>query len=367
MVATLDGAKEQHQEKANAEAVRFAFGGAVENVLREYLAKDMNEARLSRKFQLYYRVRHLIPIPLRQLLQKQRNQQAEVPKDWYLDRNFVEDFAKALSHDSSSTTLPLWPNDAQVCISLTHDVETQDGFEQILPIADLEEKYGFRSVWNFIPYKYNIDPGLIKELKARGHEIGIHGYNHDGRLFENSRTFSRRAVEINKAASRYDAVGFRAPMVHRNLRQQQDLDIDWDASCFDIDPFQAMPGGVGGVWPFIFGRFVELPYTLPQDHTLFVSLGQTNTNIWINKFRYLRDLSGLAMLITHPDYLDSAARLQVYADFLGFLQDEPNCWRALPREIAKWWRSRDSQLNQTEETDAVPIGELLKIPELPSS
>ena len=153
--------------------------------------------------------------------------------------------------------------------------------------------------------------------------------------------FDRRTGPINQAIANYGSTGFRAPMVHRNLEWLQALDIDYDASCFDVDPFQAMPGGVGGVWPFFAGKFVELPYTLPQDHTLLVSLGETTPKIWMEKLAYLRRLAGMALLVTHPDYLDTPGRLNVYRKFLEHLTTHSDCWNALPHEIARWWRQRD--------------------------
>ncbi len=103
-------------------------------------------------------------------------------------------------------------------------------------------------------FAYPIDMGVIAELRALNCEIGIHGYNHDGRLFSSRGEFQRRATAINEALSTHEAVGFRAPMVHRNPEWLQDLNVAYDASFFDSDPFQAMPRGVGGVWPFIVGR-----------------------------------------------------------------------------------------------------------------
>ena len=105
-------------------------------------------------------------------------------------------------------------------------------------------------------------------------------------------------------------------MVHRNLDWFQTLAAEYDASCFDIDPFQAMAGGVGGVWPFLVGKFVELPYTLPQDHTLFIALGDTTNSIWIRKLEYLRPLAGMALMLTHPDYLMDEHCVDAYRQFL---------------------------------------------------
>ena len=154
--------------------------------------------------------------------------------------------------------------------------------------------------------------------------------------------FRHRVPEINEAVRRFGAAGFRAPMVHRNLEWQQEIDVDYDASCFDIDPFQAMPGGVGGVWPFIAGRFVELPYTLPQDHTLMIVLGEQTPRIWIEKLELIKQLHGMAMLVTHPDYLDSPGRLDVYRQWLMHLQPQRDCWCCLPKAVTQWWRLRDT-------------------------
>ena len=326
----------------NSIPLRFAFTGPAGDVLREHFDRDAASACLSSKFKLYYRLRPYIPIPLRQLLQRGRNQGIEVPENWYLPEEFVSDFNTALQSDPDAVAIHPWPDGFQMSACLTHDVETKVGVGLVDKLAALEEEFGLRSAWNFIPHKYNADRELLADLKARGHEIGVHGYNHDGRLFESRKTFDRRTGPINKAISEYGSTGFRAPMVHRNLNWLQALDVDYDASCFDIDPFQAMPGGVGGVWPFFAGKFVELPYTLPQDHTLLVSLGETSARIWIEKFNYLRRLAGMAMLVTHPDYLDSPSRLDVYREFLEYLSEAERCWKALPREISTWWRQRDN-------------------------
>ena len=213
---------------------------------------------------------------------------------------------------------------------------------RIEQIADLEERLGFRSSWNIVPHKYPIDAGLLRDLQSRGFEIGIHGYNHDGKLFTSRSVFDSRVPEINAALDAFEAVGFRAPMVHRNLEWLQSLHVKYDASCFDADPYQAMPGGVGSVWPFIAGRFVELPYTLPQDHTLFIALNERDSSIWERKLDYIAQLGGIALFITHPDYLDSDLRIDAYRRLFEKAGETDGMWHALPHEVSRWWRERDA-------------------------
>ncbi|MFL5973298.1 MAG: hypothetical protein ACJ750_13010, partial [Gaiellaceae bacterium] len=52
---------------------------------------------------------------------------------------------------------------------------------------------------------------------------------------------------------------------------------------------------------------------------------------------------GLIECLSHPDpsYLGKAENRAMYAEFLRAMADRPQLWKALPREVAAWWRSRD--------------------------
>jgi peptidoglycan/xylan/chitin deacetylase (PgdA/CDA1 family) len=317
--------------------------GPVGDVFRRHLSLDAEAARLSRMMRLYYGyARPIMPLRLRWLLQSRRKAKGAAG-GWYLPQRFRHELEAAVAafHDGIPLIHP-WPNAAPFAFVLTHDVEDEPGVRHCLALADVEEELGLRSSFNFVPHKYPIDQGVIRELQARGFEIGIHGYNHDGRLFTSRKTFVRRTGPINQAARRYSAVGFRSPMVHRNLEWLQDLDVEYDASYFDIDPYQAMPGGVGGLWPFIAGRFVELPYTLPQDHTLLIVLQERTPRIWNEKLDFIRRHSGMALMLTHPDYLIEPSQLALYRDFLAPVVSSGDFWHALPKDVARWWRQRDA-------------------------
>jgi len=61
---------------------------------------------------------------------------------------------------------------------------------------------------------YKIDYGIIRLIHDAGHEIGVHGYNHDGKLYSSMKVFDERVPFINKAMKKFKSVGFRSPMVH---------------------------------------------------------------------------------------------------------------------------------------------------------
>jgi hypothetical protein len=131
------------------------------------------------------------------------------------------------------------------------------------------------------------------------------------------------------------------------------LNIKHSTCTFDTDPFEPEPSAARTIFPF-FARnaskheFVELPYTLPQDHTLFVIMQEKNINIWKRKLDWIVANGGMALLNTHPDYMNfnqGAMQLEEYSvhnyiDFLLYIKEEYKdmYWHALPKEVAKYLR-----------------------------
>ena len=49
--------------------------------------------------------------------------------------------------------------------------------------------------------------------------------------------------------------------------------------------------------------YVELPYTLPQDSTLFLLLRERSIDLWKTKVDWIAAHGGMILLDTHPDYM----------------------------------------------------------------
>lgn len=138
------------------------------------------------------------------------------------------------------------------------------------------------------------------------------------------------------------AVGFRALLTIRNPEWMQALDIEYDLSFFDTHPFEPIPGGTMWIWPFSIGHFIELPYTLVQDHTLTSILQETSPRMWLEKVDFIVRYHGMALVNTHPDYLKSKSTWDVYCEFLNKMKKRGCYWHALPGQVAKWWRTRST-------------------------
>ena len=88
---------------------------------------------------------------------------------------------------------------------------------------------------------------------------------------------------------------------------------------------------------------VELPYTIPQDHTTFTLLRERSVDLWLHQLDRIEQAAGLAQCLSHPDpgYLGDPDKEALYAEFLDAVAARPGLWTALPREVAAWWRERD--------------------------
>lgn len=236
-----------------------------------------------------------------------------------------------------------WPERRRFGCVLTHDVEGARGVDNIGRVLEVEQRRGFVSSWNFVAESYPIPAGTFERLRSAGCEIGLHGIKHDGKLFQSRARFETDLPKIVAYLSDWDAVGFRSPATHRRSDWMHELACLYDSSFPDTDPFEPQPGGCCSIFPFQFGDVVELPITLVQDHTLFEILKQRSIELWVRKSDWIIRHHGLINLITHPDYLESPERLALYDEFLAFLADQPGLWHALPRDVAKWWKTR-SQL-----------------------
>ena len=261
---------------------------------------------------------------------------------------------------------PGWPGNKKFALVLTHDVESEAGLGRCRSLMELEQDLGFCSSFNFIPEgTYRVPVELRQELTANGFEVGIHDLKHDGHLFSSRRKFTRRAARINAYAREWGASGFRSGFMLRNLDWLHDLDVQYDASTFDTDPFEPQPQGRHTIFPFWVPNpngdsiryqrsgskssssgYVELPYTLPQDFTLFVLLQEKTPEIWMRKLDWIAQHGGMALVDVHPDYLcfDNAIAtsreypVDHYRSFLNYVNQRYNgaFWNTTPRQVAQF-------------------------------
>jgi glycosyltransferase involved in cell wall biosynthesis len=261
-----------------------------------------------------------------------------------------------------------WPEGKRFAFVLTHDVEGAGGIEKCRTLAALEMELGFRSCFNFIPEgPYSTPDDLREWLAQAGFEIGVHDLEHDGKLFGSRRRFEAKAARINQYLRRWKADGFRAGFMLRNLDWLHDLDIRYDSSTFDTDPFEPQSEGSGTIFPYWLPRpprevlnpetrpaalaarpdrgYLELPYTLPQDSTLFLVLQEASPDIWLRKLDWIAEHGGMALVNVHPDYIqfagDPTSRTYPISHYRALLEHvrtryAGQFWHTVPRELVRY-------------------------------
>ncbi|MCW1922891.1 hypothetical protein OKA05_10040 [Luteolibacter arcticus] len=294
----------------------------------------------------YYRIKPFIPRRLRWALRRSRA------------RAIVRDCRSTWPIDVTSASPPAgwsgWPEGNEFAFVITHDVESCAGLEKVRDLAQLEVGLGLRSSFNFIPEGPYEDPAELRAwLEARGFEIGVHDLNHDGRLYGSRQGFLQKAGRINRHLKNWGSVGFRSGFMMRQLDWIHDLDVTYDASTFDTDPFEPQPEGSRTIFPFLVKSddpapgYVELPYTLPQDSTLFLLLGEETTEIWKQKLEWIARKGGLALVNIHPDYINFSGKRtstcyphSLVKEFLEHLcsRYRGKYWNPLAKDLACWFR-----------------------------
>ena len=296
--------------------------------------------------QIYYRFKPYLPWQLRMAVRRivARSQRRVSQDTWPINE----------AAGQAPPDWPGWPEGKQFALVLTHDVEGVRGLEKCRRLMALEQRLGFCSSFNFIPEgTYRVSRELREELGQNGFEVGVHDLRHDGKLYWRRSQYPENARSINHYLHEWQASGFRSGFMLHHRDCLHDLDLKYDTSTFDTDPFEPQPDGVNTIFPFWVPRtdgsgYVELPYTLPQDSTLFLVLKEKTTEIWKQKLAWLARCGGMVLVNVHPDYIGfERDGLEVAEYPVAFYEEllthiatkyQGAYWNVLPREVAGWYR-----------------------------
>lgn len=297
----------------------------------------------------YYLVRPAIPRALQLRLRRAFTQvqgRSSFPR-WPIEDSLHNLYAWLMAATAKIAGIPMpfidaWPDGRSCALVLTHDVETEIGYRDMDLLRDLERELGYRSSWNFVALRYRVDDETVQALRNEGCEVGVHGLRHDGRDLGSRRLLNKRLPAMRAYAERWGAVGFRSPSTQRRWDLMSSLGFEYDSSYTDTDPYEPQPGGCCTYLPYFNGNMVELPITLPQDHTMFSILNTPDTDLWLRKARHLREHQGLTLVLVHPDYARDPRVLEAYRKLLREFHGDSSVWHALPGEAATWWRQRNA-------------------------
>ena len=136
----------------------------------------------------YYLARPAMPRSVQLALRRlfTRVQAASSFPGWPIEDSLHDfyDWLFAVIADLAARPVPflgLWPDGRSWALVLTHDVETAVGYSEMDLLRGPERARGYRSSWNFVGGRYQVDDETVRSLQDDGCEIGVHGLRHDGR------------------------------------------------------------------------------------------------------------------------------------------------------------------------------------------
>lgn len=230
--------------------------------------------------------------------------------------------------DLSGATAKLRPTP----VILSHDIDSAEGLTNLVAsFLPLEEAVGTRSVNFVVPCKWELDHGLLKEVAARGHEIGVHGFDHSNRTAFCSAGRRRSRLAAGRSfADRYAASGYRAPSLLRTRNLLADLAASYryDSSVPTSGGMFPIPqNGCGSARPFWIEGIAEIPLSMPRDGSLrFVGYSAEEIyQMWIACAQGIHRSGGVVMLLTHCErhFSGNEEMLTIYRRFLEYIAADP--------------------------------------------
>lgn len=225
-------------------------------------------------------------------------------------------------------------------------------------LLDLFDRYGIKTTWFSCGHSIETFPEQMKDVVARGHEIGLHGYSHENPLAmtpEQEEKILLHTIDLVTELSGKKPVGYRAPwwefskvtndlLVKHGIKYDSSLMHDefhpyfvttgdkWYPIRYDQDPDTWMK-------PMEFGKeteLVEVPCSWYLDDLppqMFIksspnSFGWVSPDVifelWKNQFDFLyEEGEGVFPITIHPDVSGRPQGILMHRKLIEYMRSKP--------------------------------------------
>ena len=214
---------------------------------------------------------------------------------------------------------------------LSHDIDSLEGLHNLARMfLPIEERVAARSANYIVPCAWPLDHAILADIEQRGHEIGVHGYNHANRTpFVAAAERQERLASGYALSKRYKIAGYRAPSLLRTKELLTDLGrfYRYDSSIpTSGGAFPVPNNGCASARPWQLGSLWEIPLSMPRDGSLKF-LGHSPNKIgqiWRHCAEIISRSGGIACLLTHCEsgFSGNVPMLHVYREFLESIAND---------------------------------------------
>jgi len=267
----------------------------------------------------------------------------------------------------------IWPGDTQCVVMLTFDVDGVSSWLRRDPdfanlpslmsmaeygpsvatprILELLDTHSIRASFYVPGYVAETHVDLVKEIVARGHEVGHHGYMHEppaSMSAEEEEEVLEKGIDILSSITGQPPRGYRSPsweLSPVSLDLLASHGFLYDTSLMGDDaPYVLNPDQPGE-------SLVEVPvHWLLDDAPNFVYAPSANRlgpmrnpdevyGTWAAEFDGLYRYGRAFNLTMHPQYIGRPGRLLMLERLIGYIRGFPNVEFMRVIDLAKMWRT----------------------------
>ncbi len=270
-------------------------------------------------------------------------------------RDSINNFNLTNSTDASlGKKENIWPNNKKCAFISTHDIDTAFGQDYIENYFEIEKELNVRSTNFWVTHLYKLNHNFLKQAFNNSFEIGLHDYNHDGKLaMLNQEEIKNRIFLSGDFIKEYSVEGIRSPGFLRSMNFYTVIKkiFTYDMSIVDYSFLFPYPGdGCRTSLPLLFDNLILIPCSLIRDgEALALGLSPKDIlNAWITKYNWLKSKNSLIVLLTHPDKGFSGRKdiLKIYKEFLKYVTNDCECWTTNGKKLTEYLNQNKIDLIQ---------------------
>jgi peptidoglycan-N-acetylglucosamine deacetylase len=269
-----------------------------------------------------------------------------------------------------SLTPATWPDESQVAVALSFDVDQETGSLRDgrtspallaqgeygsragLPrILKLLERYAIPASFYIPAVSALLHPDDVRCIAQAGHEVGLHGWIHErnSNLAEaDERELTRRAAGVLEQLAGRPPVGLRTAswdFGEVTLKMIRDMHLLYDSSMMgDDEPYELMENGEPT-------GIVELPVEWIKDDYPYFGMDRLSTvrpytapslveEIWRREFDGAYAEGGLFLLTMHPHIIGHRSRMSVLEELIQHMRCRAGIWFATHEAIARYVKAQ---------------------------